>query len=74
MLKYPKLGRKIQKLAWTHHFLCIVMKKVSIDSENVMVLIVTTTYMSHYDQSDCVRDVATCEIYASQLSPNHLKL
>jgi hypothetical protein len=52
----------------------IVMKKVSLDSDKVVVHILTIAYMSRYDQCDCVRDVATCEVCVSQLSPNHLKL
>jgi hypothetical protein len=74
MLKNPKPGREVQKLAWIHHFWCIVMKKVSLDSDKVVVHILTTAYVSHYDQCVYVRDAATCEIYVSQLSSNHPKL
>jgi hypothetical protein len=31
-------------------------------------------YMPHYDQCAYARDVSTCEICASQLSRNHVKL
>jgi hypothetical protein len=31
-------------------------------------------YMPHYDQCAYTRDVSTCEICASQVSRNHVKL
>jgi hypothetical protein len=55
-------------------FWCIVMKKISIDFDKVVVHILTTAYMSRYDQCDCVRGVATCEVCVSQQFLNHLKL
>jgi hypothetical protein len=34
----------------------------------------TMEYMPHYDQCAYARDVSTCEICASQVSRNHVKL
>ena len=55
-------------------FWFIVTKKYSIDSDKVVVLILTTAYISHYDQCDYVRHVATCDMCTTTISKSFVTL